>query len=444
MARPRSIPLRKKIRKVFSGAKISKLAKSSGAFKRTRKIKPVDFFWTLVLGFGTGRVRTISGLRRSYECQTGTKVVPSAFYDRFSRCLVNMLKMAVIEGLKHLTGIPPALQGPLGAFEDVVVTDSTVMRLNELLEKQYPACRTNHTKAALKMHAVISVRGKGSNSVKLTSQRKHDGPVFKIGNWVKNSLLLFDLGYFKYRLFAEIEKRGGYFLSRLKSNVDPVIVKENEQWKTGRTRLENKKLRDVVEIIKRDTIDVMVRIPYRKRRYGKRKSGRLCKGTFRVVGVRNPENRRWHLYITNLPPERISAKEIGQLYRARWLIELLFREIKSRYRMNDLPSGNKNVVESLVYAAILTFIVSRTLLEAVQWKLGPLSRRVPPERWAAIFSQMAQLLLLIVVRPPRQSKFLEGVITEALLHEAIDPNKSRRSLLESIEIKGLQNGNSGA
>ena len=38
-------------------------------------------------------------------------------------------------------------------------TDSTVMRLHDLLEKAFPACRTNHTLAALKMHVVLSVTG---------------------------------------------------------------------------------------------------------------------------------------------------------------------------------------------------------------------------------------------------------------------------------------------
>ena len=65
--------------------------------------------------------------------------------------------------------------------------------------------------------------GTGSASVKVTSQRVHDGPILRAGEWVKNTLLLFDLGYSRFRLFARGEACGGSFLTRLKDNANPVI-----------------------------------------------------------------------------------------------------------------------------------------------------------------------------------------------------------------------------
>jgi IS4 transposase len=101
-------------------------------------------------------------------------------------------------------------------FRDVLATDSTLVRLHELLERSFPASRTNHTKAAAKLHVVMSVQGKGMRSVKLSSGRQHDSPVLKVGRWVRDRLLLFDLGYFRYGLFDRIDAQGGYFISRLK------------------------------------------------------------------------------------------------------------------------------------------------------------------------------------------------------------------------------------
>jgi hypothetical protein len=49
------------------------------------------------------------------------------------------------------------LKGALKPFTDLVVVDSTAIRLHELLEKFYKACRTNHSKSALKLNMVISV-----------------------------------------------------------------------------------------------------------------------------------------------------------------------------------------------------------------------------------------------------------------------------------------------
>jgi hypothetical protein len=53
----------------------------------------------------------------------------------------------------------------------VVAADATVIRLHDLLQRAFKACRTNHTLAALKLHTVISVLGRGPRSVKTPSGR---------------------------------------------------------------------------------------------------------------------------------------------------------------------------------------------------------------------------------------------------------------------------------
>lgn len=52
-------------------------------------------------------------------------------------------------------------------------------------------------------------------------------------------------------------------------------------------------------------------------------------------------------------------------YALRWQIELLFKELKRHYRLEDMPSGNRDIVESLLYAAIPSLAASRRLLQAV-------------------------------------------------------------------------------
>ncbi|ELY93704.1 transposase (ISH5) [Natrialba taiwanensis DSM 12281] len=51
----------------------------------------------------------------------------------------------------------------------------------------------------------------------------------------------------------------------------------------------------------------------------------------RLVGVRNDDSGEYHLYLTNLDRDDYRAPDIAQLYRARWEIELLFKELKSRF-----------------------------------------------------------------------------------------------------------------
>lgn len=434
MARPKSIEFRERLVKLFPKALLGRLAREHGAVKRLRKIEPADLFWTVVLGFGLGRLRTLAGLRRSYEKTTGTTIEESSFYNRFNEGFARMLRAAVALVIDTLPGMGRAMEGPLAAFRDLVVTDSTVVRLHDLLEGEFPACRTNHTKAALKAHAVLSVNGSGDNSVKVTAERRHDGPVFRVGRWVRGKLLLFDLGYFRYQLFACITRNGGYFLSRLKRSANPLIVGVNRAHRGRAIDLVGRRVYDVLDDLQRDVLDVTVEVSFAHRVYsGRRSRGRQL---LRVVGVRDPETKRYHLYLTNVPVEGLAAEDVQRVYAARWEVELLFRELKSSYRMADMPSGKRHIVEALVYAGILTLLASRRLLAEVRRKLGKdAAARVPTQRWAAIFAAVAQDLLVLMVRPPRETRLIARQLATMVLHEAVDPNAARPPLLRAVETR---------
>ena len=129
----------------------------------------MELFWTVVLGFGAGRARMLAGMRRAYQKSTGATLVPSAFYDRFTRSLAVFMRRVVEELLEKVQETEAKFSGLLRSFRDVVVTDSTLVKQHDLLERRLPACRTNHTKAAAKLHVVMSVRGQGPRTVKPAS-----------------------------------------------------------------------------------------------------------------------------------------------------------------------------------------------------------------------------------------------------------------------------------
>jgi putative transposase len=433
MARGRSSDIRRELRKVIPEALVNKLARETGAVQRHRQVKIYDLVWVLVLGFATGRKRTLAGLRRRYERETDQTIEESSFYQRFSPGLAKLLKLLLSRAFEECRGVGRSLTGPLAAFRDVILTDSTVIRLHDLLEKRFPACRTNHTKAALKAHTIMSVRGVGEHSIKVTAERDHDGPVFCVGPWVRNHLLMFDLGYFRYQLFASIGRNGGYFLTRLKGNADPTIVGVNRVHRGRAIPLVGERLRDVVKRMKRQVLDVEVEVRFPRRRYG----GRVHRDTqrLRVVGLLNRETGQYHLYVTNVPPEKLAAEDIGTVYSLRWQIELLFKELKTHYRIEDMPSSKRVVVEVLLYAAFLTMIVSRRLLALVRQRLAAMADRIPAQRWAAVLLVVAHDLLAAVLRPPRTVKMLLAKVQRVLLHEAVDPNAARHGLLASVELR---------
>ncbi len=82
-----------------------------------------------------------------------------------------------------------------------------------------------------------------------------------------------------------------------------------------------------------------------------------------------------------------------------------------------------DIVEALLYAAILTLIASHALLDALRRRL-PAGRTIPPLRWAAVFKDLApSLLAAVLASVTKRLDFLDPWLL--LLSQAIDPNLGR-------------------
>ena len=131
--------------------------------------------------------------------------------------------------------------------------------------------------------------------------------------------------------------------------------------------------------------------------------------------------------MTNIPAERLEGTEIAKTYRLRWQIEILFKELKQHYCLDQLPSAKKDVVETLIYAAILTLVASHAILAALRRCL-PAGRTIPPLRWAAVFDALAPMLLSMVIEAAVQRR-LQADPWMLLFAQAVDPNLGRPTAL---------------
>jgi IS4 transposase len=431
MARRKSTPLRTALSRLFPAALLRRLAQETGTVQRRRRVDPVKLFWVVVLGVGGGK-RSFAELRRSYEKVTGKKISASSFYNRFNPAFTRFLRELLSVGLEKLNRCTETTSTLLGEIREILCVDSTIVRLHNALAAHWPACRTNHTLAALKLHTVLNVRGRGTHRVKITAERVHDGPVLRAGQWVQGRLLLFDLGYFRYSLFAAIAHHGGFFLTRLKDNANPTLLRLHRRHRGRAVAVQGLGLLEIRSRLRRAVLDAEAEICFHKRRY----AGRRSKTTMRVriVGLWDESHSMYHWYITNLPVE-IPAEEIGKLYSARWTIELLFRELKSCYALESIPSRKSHVVEAFLYASLLTLLASRALLLAVR-RWGALGeRRTPMERWARLFVSAVPDLLALVLDSALMARTRERSLLLFFLAEAPDPNVNRRHLPERAGIK---------
>jgi putative transposase len=433
MARRKSTPLRTALSRLFPAALLRREARETGTVRRRRLVDPVKLFWVVVLNVGSGGERSFAGLRRSYERVTGERLSASSFYNRFTPAFTCFLRELLALGLDKLNRCAEGSAAILGEIRDVLCVDSTIVRLHDALADCWPACRTNHTLAAVKLHTVLNVRGMGPHRIKITAERVHDGPVLRAGRWVKGRLLLFDLGYFRYSLFAAIAQHGGFFLTRLKDNANPIVRHLHRSHRGRAVAVEGLKLHDIRTWLRRAVLDAEAEICFKRRKYAGRRSTATMR--VRIVGLWDEGRGVYHWYITNLPVAKVKAEEIGKLYAARWTIELLFRELKSSYQLESIPSRKSHVVEAFLYASLLTLLASRALLLAIR-RWGSLAdRRTPTERWARLFVSAAPDLLALVLDPAAMARIRERPLLNFFLAEAPDPNVKRSLLPERIGLK---------
>jgi len=409
---------------MFSPEFLRKAAADTGLIKRERKIDAVIIFWVLVLSFGVRLQRTLASLKRSYEKEADEKLSDSSWYYRFTPELVAFLKECVLHGIEYLAQEQSYnLNKKLFEFRDVLIQDSTIVRLHSSLAKLYPAARSKGEAAGLKIAVLVSAVGNTPESVSIHKELTNELKTIKVGPWIKGKILFIDLGFYKYQLFTRIAENGGFFVSRLKDNANPLIIKANRYWRGQSIDVCGAYLQDVLPKLKRQILDVEIEVSFKRRAYKGEKKHDTHR--FRLVAIYNDEDERYHAYITNINPEILGPEDIGKLYGARWDIELMFKELKSRYSLDAQDTKNPQIIEALIWIAILTLLVSRRTHFNVR-KIHPGKNivRFTQLRWSIIFTENADVQLTLILRYLGITKTW-GTIAGVYDSQALDPHVNR-------------------
>ncbi|NQE04544.1 hypothetical protein C5S32_01620 [ANME-1 cluster archaeon GoMg1] len=177
------------------------------------------------------------------------------------------------------------------------------------------ATRSKRIAAGVKVSYVVSAIADSPKSVMIYPKRTSEAKILRLGPWLKDHVLLIDLGYFKYLFFERINCYGGYFVSRLKGNTNPLIVGVNRKWRGNSVDVVGKKLRDILPLLKREVLDVEVEVKFKRRKYKGKQS--TVNRRFRLVCVFNSASGEYHTYLTNIRVEILSGEDITLLYGAR-------------------------------------------------------------------------------------------------------------------------------
>jgi IS4 transposase len=247
---PEEIP--KSLESLFPEEDVNRIADETGFTKRHRKVEPYFFFWSVVLGFGVQLQRTLESLRRGYMDMAGTQLCQSSWHDRFNPETVQFLRRCVELAIHKMAGEANRTLTPkMEWVKDILIQDSSIIRLSAVLMNEFPAVRSRKNAAGLKVSMLVSAVASSPQKITIHAERRHDIKTLKIGPWVKDKLLLIDLAYFKHQMFARIEENGGYFLSRLKQNSNPLILSTIRTYRGNSIDLEGKRWKEIKDKIKR-------------------------------------------------------------------------------------------------------------------------------------------------------------------------------------------------
>jgi hypothetical protein len=359
-------PFLRAYNEMLSADDIIEAARRLGVIQRQRKTDVPALVEATVTALTpiTGMQTTIFA---NYLSLTGQTIAPSSFYDRFTDEFAVLMKELACRAMKAVRQVEPKdekteFAGLLDHFEDIRIADSTCIMLKRLAE--YWAPSTSKTKpAGVKLHAVISIRDTVPYAGEISPQRTHDNRGYPEETLERGTLNLFDLGYIDIERFIDATENGAFFLTRLKTSHNPEIVRihhgNGSRRKTRGLRLDEALDAGLIKP-RNGFIDLDVVLSVKSK-----------KVIVRVVAMEDDHDEELHWYLTNVPRNMLSAEDVAETYRIRWIIELVFKQMKSGIGLSTILAWRPSAVIALVYAKIVSLCLVRLLERSVELRDGP-------------------------------------------------------------------------
>ena len=263
--------------------------------------------------------------------------------------------------------------------------DSTTITLfKEILKGCGRNSKEGKKKGGIKAHTIIDMNSRMPCFVRYTESVRHDHILLKEVKLPKGSFIVFDRGYVDYTEYERFTNDEIFYVTRLKDNAI----------------FENGKEFDIPEdadsgILKDEEITLC---------YGKNGEN---KHRCRRIAYWDDENKKLLVFVTN--NFTMSAENIALIYKLRWKIELLFKQLKQNFELKYFLGDSQNAIEIQIWTAML----ANLLLTLIKSKVK--------RKWA--FSNMVSVVRGNLMNYVNIYRFLEN--PEGCLQAIMKENKQK-------------------
>jgi hypothetical protein len=228
----------------------------------------------------------------------------------------------------------------LGDLDNTVYAlDSTTI---DLCLSLFPWAHFRTTKAAVKMHTLLDLRGNIPSFIHISDGKLHDVHALDMILPEAGAIYVMDRGYVDFARLYGLHQAGAFFVTRAKSNLNAHRVYSTAIDRTTGVIADQK--------IALDGHYTSQDYPIHIRR----------------VRFRDPETGKTLVFLTN--QTTLPALTICDLYKSRWQVELFFKWIKQHLRIKTFFGTSENAVKTQIWIAVSVYVLVAILRKRL--KLG--------------------------------------------------------------------------
>ena len=216
-----------------------------------------------------------------------------------------------------------------GLADTVYALDSSTI---DLCLSVFPWASFRATKAAVKLHTLLDLRGSIPSFLHITDGKFHDVNVLDILAPEPGAIYVMDRAYIDFGRLYLMHQAGAFFVTRTKKNLKMHRVYSHP----------NDRARGVVAD---QTVSLDGR--YTREKYPEQ---------LRRVHYREPDSGRKLVFLTNRTD--VDALTICNLYKSRWQVELFFKNVKQNLRIKRFYGTSENAVKTQLWVAVSVYVLA--------------------------------------------------------------------------------------